>query len=558
MLAIGGIGPYLLMWAFVAGIVVVCGRVCFGKDRNESIVAVCGNGGVLRALLFVGLYPTAWLLGAGYVCVSSGGESGMCGVDGYDGGVAMLAIGGLMAMGMAYMRARPPSEQIVDNMLVEIAGVGVPFFSEERARQERERALAAARASAQLVVEGQEEGEPQHAKMGRYELMEGKIVNGRGVWQRKEGKEGQKDGYLYYARPNQVWVIHSDKASMEAGKAAGWVSSAAGATARSPDKARAGKWKVNDGKGTWPKAPKVGARAVEAEEWAAMAAREEESAKQEREARTSAQLVVEGQEEGEPQHDKMGRYELMEGKIVNGRGVWQRKEGKEGQKDWYLYYARDQRWLIDDKENMEAGKGVGWVHSAAAATARSPDKAPAGKWGVWDGKSWPKAPKVGARAVEAEEWAAMAPREEESAKQERERALAAARASAQLVVEGQEEGERQHSKMGRYELMEGKIVNGRGVWQRKEGKEGQKEQYLFYGSDQRWFISHKEEMEAGKSSGWVSVAGATAWSPDKAAAGEWEVSDGTGTWPKAPKVGARAVEAEEWAAMAAREEGRQR
>ena len=101
--------------------------------------------------------------------------------------------------------------------------------------------------------------------------------------------------------------------------------------------------------------------------------------------------------------------------------------------------------------------------------------------------------------MEAEEWAAMAAREEESAKQERERALAAARASAQLVVEGQEEGEPQHGMMGRYELMEGKIVNGRGVWQRKEGKEGQKELYLFYAIDERWYIcDSKKTMEAGK------------------------------------------------------------
>ena len=110
--------------------------------------------------------------------------------------------------------------------------------------------------------------------------------------------------------------------------------------------------------------------------------------------------------------------------------------------------------------------------------------------------------------MEAEEWAAMAAREEESAKQERERALAAARASAQLVVEGQEEGELQHAMMGRYELMEGKIVNGRGVWQRKEGKEGQKDLYLYYASDQMWYIYNKEAMEAGKAAGWVRSAAA--------------------------------------------------
>ena len=43
MLVIGGIGPYLLMWAFVFGIIAVCGRVCFGKDQDESLEAVFGE-----------------------------------------------------------------------------------------------------------------------------------------------------------------------------------------------------------------------------------------------------------------------------------------------------------------------------------------------------------------------------------------------------------------------------------------------------------------------------------------------------------------------------------
>ena len=145
----------------------------------------------------------------------------------------------------------------------------------------------------------------------------------------------------------------------------------------------------------------------------------------------------------------------------------------------------------------------------------------------------------------AEEWAAMAAREEESAEQERERALAAARASAQLVVEGQEEGEPQHDKMGRYELVEGKIVNGRGVWQRKEGKEGQKELYLFYASSQEWFIGDKATMEAGEAAGYVaSAVAASALTPNQAAAGEWQAADG-GKFKKAPKVRMRAVEAAE-------------
>ena len=124
-------------------------------------------------------------------------------------------------------------------------------------------------------------------------------------------------------------------------------------------------------------------------------------------ARASAQLVVEGQEEGEVQHGMMGRYELMEGKVVNGRGVWQRKKGKEGQKEMYLYYASTQEWFIGTKATMEAGEATGYVRSAATASALTPDQAAAGKWQAVDRGKFTKAPKVRVRAVEAAEWAAM-------------------------------------------------------------------------------------------------------------------------------------------------------
>ena len=72
------------------------------------------------------------------------------------------------------------------------------------------------------------------------------------------------------------------------------------------------------------------------------------------------------QEVGEAQHDKMGRYGLVEGKLVNGRGVWQRKKaGQESEEDVdeYLYFASSKEWFIGDKEDMEAGKPRGKVHS---------------------------------------------------------------------------------------------------------------------------------------------------------------------------------------------------
>jgi hypothetical protein len=82
--------------------------------------------------------------------------------------------------------------------------------------------------------------------------------------------------------------------------------------------------------------------------------------------------------------------------------------------------------------------------------------------------------------------------------------------------------------MGMYELMEGKEVNGRGVWQMAGGVE----YFMYYAS--QWFISHREDMEAGKGTGWMSVASA-ALTPDQVTE-TWQVTPG---WVDAPKVRAR-------------------
>ena len=102
----------------------------------------------------------------------------------------------------------------------------------------------------------------------------------------------------------------------------------------------------------------------------------------------AAQLVVEGQAEGEPGHGLMGRYELVEGKVVNGRGVWERK----GKRGWfkrstsaYLYWRSSEGgdWNIGSESEMEDGEvgdikwadgglaltPVGEVHAEAAAAA---------------------------------------------------------------------------------------------------------------------------------------------------------------------------------------------
>jgi hypothetical protein len=98
--------------------------------------------------------------------------------------------------------------------------------------------------------------------------------------------------------------------------------------------------------------------------------------------------MLKGQQQGDHQHNKMGMYELIEGKEVNGRGVWQMAGGKE----YFMYYNSIKEWMIgDSREYMEAGKADGWMY--VATTALTPDQV-TGTWKVWDGTAWVDAPKV--------------------------------------------------------------------------------------------------------------------------------------------------------------------
>jgi hypothetical protein len=101
-----------------------------------------------------------------------------------------------------------------------------------------------------------------------------------------------------------------------------------------------------------------------------------------------------------------------------------------------------------------------------------------------------------------------------------------------ILLEGQQQGD--YRLMGVYELMEGKEVNGRGVWQRAGGQE----YFMYYDGNEQWFIcSGREAMEAGEAAGAMRVA-STALTPDQATE-TWQVAPGDGKWYDAPKVRAR-------------------
>jgi hypothetical protein len=148
-----------------------------------------------------------------------------------------------------------------------------------------------------------------------------------------------------------------------------------------------------------------------------------------------------------------------------------------------------------------------------------------------DGK-WYDAPKVRARMYSAEEKRAAV----EKLEQERQQAMAAAMGVRDICVEGQEQGDHQHGLMGMYELVEGKEVNGRGMWEMVGGWE----YFMNYAMNKTWLISGRETMEAGGEGVYMKVA-STALTPDQATETWQVVNEDVDDWVDAPKVKTRCV-----------------
>jgi hypothetical protein len=242
-------------------------------------------------------------------------------------------------------------------------------------------------------------------------------------------------------------------------------------------------------------------------------------------AKQARRIKLEGQEEGDPEQDKMGVYELEEGKEVNTREVW-----KATGKEVFMYYASNNEWFIYDREHMEAGEGAGWM--SVASTALTPDKITE-TWRVEASGAFVDSPKVRARVCTAEEARAEAERLE----QQGQRAMAQAKQGRRIKLEGQEEGDPQQDKMGVYELEEGKEVNARGVRKRKGGGE---EAFMYYNGSVAWLVGDREDMEAGRNMAWLCcISGAL--TPCALPQG-WRVVPGKAKGScteKAPKVRAR-------------------
>ena len=173
---------------------------------------------------------------------------------------------------------------------------------------------------------------------------------------------------------------------------------------------------------------------------------------------------------------------------------------------------------------MEAGNGGCFMFtSSTAATLEQITE----QWTVGDRTGWHDAPKLRVRVCSSVEKHAA----EQRAEQEQAQALEQAQQSRQLVVEGLA-NDRYHL-MGVYQLMEGKVVNGRAVWQKQGGTQ---ELFLYNANNSMWHVSKREQMEKGEATGFMFLATA-ALTPDQARPPEvCKLDDGRGQFVEAAEA----------------------
>jgi hypothetical protein len=242
-------------------------------------------------------------------------------------------------------------------------------------------------------------------------------------------------------------------------------------------------------------------------------------------------VVLEGQEEGEFGHTVMGVYERVENKEVDGKGVWQ-AVGCIGRSLYYHSFLRydssNKQWLVSDRKTMEADNASCAVY--VRSTAATPDQITE-QWRVYHSTAFVNTPNLRVRVCSSVEKHTA----EQRVEQEQVQALKQAHDSCRLMVEGLANDRNQ--MMGAYELMEGKVVSGRAVWQ-KQKQGGGREMFLYYSSKSSWYFSERENMETGISAAFMSIISA-ALTPDQTRPSEvWEVHDGT-QWVANPEVGVR-------------------
>jgi tetratricopeptide (TPR) repeat protein len=105
-----------------------------------------------------------------------------------------------------------------------------------------------------------------------------------------------------------------------------------------------------------------------------------------------------------------------------------------------------------------------------------------------------------------------------------------------LVLAGHQKDEMLLTTMGKYLVVEGKVLSGRAVWQHEKEGRG----YIFYSGDFWWLSVSKEDMEAGTARGLAKVEGGDkALTPVHTATGAWRVLSADGSFAPAADIQAR-------------------
>jgi hypothetical protein len=247
--------------------------------------------------------------------------------------------------------------------------------------------------------------------------------------------------------------------------------------------------------------------------------------------RKAGTVLLEGQEQGESQSDVMGQYLLVQGKEINGRGVWYCGNNRGGGESflWFSKYYPGKlvqdSWWVTDRASMAARKTSGWLHVESAVY--TPGTLASGTVEMGVGREfkvkWKRSTLTCVTAESSKAWV-DAPKVRTTVQQPKPR---------DILLAGQVQDDPQSGRMGMYQLMEGTEISWRGVWQRRAG--GGQESYLwFYSKTSSWWVTDRASMEARSAHGWLHVA-SIALSPDKITQ-TWKVFAGADTWVDAPKV----------------------
>jgi hypothetical protein len=386
--------------------------------------------------------------------------------------------------------------------------------------------------------------------MGLYERLQGETLCGRGVWK----KQGEIDMFLYYVK---YTCENADEASTEEtngwlisnilGSEVGWMHVESEST--TPDGIAEDETWYGVAEGDWCGLTQtVSARVCSSVEKHAAKQKESAALKNELEDATfQAQLahtiIVTGDDEWDNEIGCLGSYDLIVGKMVNARGVWQNKEGK------FLFYTRESiskessahplplifppyeeiathihftepasvfgQWVISTKAHLEAAES-GLIERRvddgipqAIAHNTNHQSTPVQLRDAWINPNSGR--RVRSLHIDACETT-------QAFQQALDGAVVQAQAAAVIVCEGSVEPRSSTAAVGIYDVMEGSSMNGRAVWQQRHGNK-----FLFYNARQSaWQFASERQMDAGSSKCVMASRCTSAITPNQVPAEEWK------------------------------------